>query len=332
MLQGNAGSGKTFLAYKIMLYLRSKDIIASGCASTALATQNYPGMKFTTAHTLFKVPVIRDYEREIGQPPLFCHMTDDHKQFLNNNKVFIWDEITASNKEVFEAAERTCNEFRGKVIILLGDIKQGVPVVTPTEKINVIEASICSIKQWKNIKHFFLSRNMRLYKENMTKNIREKQKFYANFIINIGFNLPYKYENIDYITTLNIDNTEDESFKNNTNFSSSSHSSSSSSSCIHFKNNIITDMQQLTIKGLNYILYKKNNLSIIKQCVEFLYPNSIYDPNIAKDSTIIAYTNDQINEWNKIIGNLNINKEEKLISTDEFYDVDDNNNYLKGIE
>jgi len=156
MIQGNAGSGKTFLGYKLILYLRSKEIITSGCASTGLATQNYPGMKFTTAHTLYKVPVVRDYEREIGQPPLYCHMTDDHKEFLNAHKVFIWDEVTASNKEVFEAASRTCYDFRGKVIILLGDFKQGVPVVTPTEKMDIIDDSICSNKHWKDIKCFFL--------------------------------------------------------------------------------------------------------------------------------------------------------------------------------
>jgi len=117
-------------------------------------------------------------------------MTDDHKEFLNAHKVFIWDEVTASNKEVFEAASRTCYDFRGKVIILLGDFKQGVPVVTPTEKMDIIDASICSNRHWKDIKHCFLSKNMRLYKENMTQSESEKQRFYANFIINIGFNLP----------------------------------------------------------------------------------------------------------------------------------------------
>jgi len=89
-------------------------------------------------------------------------------------------------------------------------------------------------------------------------------------------------------------------------------------------------MKKMTIKGLNYLLYNIKEDLQIHQCIKFIYKNSTYDYNIARTSTIIAYTNDQINEWNKRIGGLNPNQEEKLVSADEFYDVDDDNTYLKG--
>ena len=59
-LQGDAGSGKTTTAKKILSYTRSLNKIALGCASTGLAAKNYD--EFDTAHGLFIYPVIEDME------------------------------------------------------------------------------------------------------------------------------------------------------------------------------------------------------------------------------------------------------------------------------
>ena len=62
VISGEAGTGKTTFAQKILAYTRSLGKIALGCASTNLAAQVYVGDSFTTAHDLFGIPVVEDAE------------------------------------------------------------------------------------------------------------------------------------------------------------------------------------------------------------------------------------------------------------------------------
>jgi hypothetical protein len=65
ILQGEGGSGKSTMAKIIAAYARSKNKIVMGCASTALAASIYEN--FYTAHSLFKIPVIKDDEEMLNQ-------------------------------------------------------------------------------------------------------------------------------------------------------------------------------------------------------------------------------------------------------------------------
>ena len=59
-IQGEAGTGKTTFAEKILALTRSLGKIGLGCAATNLAAQVYIGDSFTTAHDLFGIPVTDD--------------------------------------------------------------------------------------------------------------------------------------------------------------------------------------------------------------------------------------------------------------------------------
>ena len=66
-LQGQGGSGKSTFAKKMMAYARSKGKIALGCASTGLAAQVYGPGEFSTAHSLFGIPVLEDADEDENQ-------------------------------------------------------------------------------------------------------------------------------------------------------------------------------------------------------------------------------------------------------------------------
>ena len=57
---GEAGTGKSTFAQKLLAYCRFKGKIALGCAATALAAQVYKEDTFSTAHYLFDIPVVED--------------------------------------------------------------------------------------------------------------------------------------------------------------------------------------------------------------------------------------------------------------------------------
>jgi hypothetical protein len=115
-LTGIAGSGKTELIKKIVAKVRSMDLIAKGCCSTALAAQLYP-YDFTTAHALYGIPVVEDYMRETDDDPIECNFSHrpERLELLINTSLCVWDEGPGNHRECFEAVYDSMNEFKGKV-------------------------------------------------------------------------------------------------------------------------------------------------------------------------------------------------------------------------
>ena len=100
-LQGDAGAGKTTIAKKVLSYTRSLGKIAIGCASTALAAQNYEN--FNTAHGLFHYPVIEDMEDidNILSIPLNLDMYPERRELIEAAVVIIWDEAPSNEFNIF---------------------------------------------------------------------------------------------------------------------------------------------------------------------------------------------------------------------------------------
>lgn len=115
-LTGIAGSGKTELIKKIVAKVRSMDLIAKGCCSTALAAQLYP-YDFTTAHALYGIPVVEDYMRETDDDPIACNFSfrPERLELLMNTTLCVWDEGPGNHRECFEAVYESMDEFKGKV-------------------------------------------------------------------------------------------------------------------------------------------------------------------------------------------------------------------------
>jgi tRNA A37 threonylcarbamoyladenosine biosynthesis protein TsaE len=189
-LQGQAGSGKTTIAKKIIHYARSKNKIVLGCAATALAAQNYDG--FDTFHGLFKYPVIEDMEDidQIDCIELSMSNYPQRKELINAASVIIWDEAPSNEYHCFKTVYEYFDCFKGKIIICLGDWKQTPPVVKYGSVSDICKASIINSPIWSLFNVFKLTINMRLFGEiNANKHNEEyikKQKDYANMLINIG--------------------------------------------------------------------------------------------------------------------------------------------------
>lgn len=73
LLLASAGCGKTATARKIAAYCRAQGHVVLICASTAIAALNFPH-DATTTHSLFGVPVVEDFERDLHEEALECFM------------------------------------------------------------------------------------------------------------------------------------------------------------------------------------------------------------------------------------------------------------------
>ena len=62
--------------------------------------------------------------------------------------IVLWDEFPSCDREVCEAANRALNDFSGKVVFTMGDIRQIDPVVLSGDKEVVISHSIPSSPLW----------------------------------------------------------------------------------------------------------------------------------------------------------------------------------------
>ena len=189
-LSGDAGTGKTTLAKQIAAYVRSLDKTVLGCASTALAANNY-GNDFSTAHLLFSFPVVEEWEREDNTGPTECTLLYKHQRHMlvQDASLIIWDEFPSNHREVFEASSRCLDEFKGKVILCMGDWKQILPVIKAYStnqdlKSDIINACICSSPVWSSFQQLELSVNMRL--QALTGEDLDEQTDYAAMIKSVG--------------------------------------------------------------------------------------------------------------------------------------------------
>ena len=176
LIQARGGAGKTTLAKKLIAFARSMHKIVVGCASTGLAATNYDG--FETAHSLFCFPVIEDQDKDESDPPK-CNFDSKsgRKELLDASKVIVWDEFFSNHKELYESAYHSLQEFKGKVVICLGDIRQILPVVKYATISEQLNSCITTSPLWNKFQIMTLTTNMRL--QNMLQNF---EKTYANGI------------------------------------------------------------------------------------------------------------------------------------------------------
>ena len=149
-VSGHGGTGKTFLWNSIVSYLRAQKKIVLTVASSGVASLLLPNGR--TAHSRFRIPIETD---ELS----ICDIKRGTKleKLLIETSLIIWDEALMTNKQCFEAFDRSLRDiiseinekaidipFGGKVIVLGGDPKQILPVIENGSKTEIINASIIS--------------------------------------------------------------------------------------------------------------------------------------------------------------------------------------------
>jgi energy-coupling factor transporter ATP-binding protein EcfA2 len=298
ILQGEGGSGKSTMAKIIAAYARSKKLIVMGCASTALAASIYEN--FYTAHSLFKIPLLKNEEEMLNQEnDLECTLDKNpgRKLLLQATKVFIWDEISSQHVRDFSAAYKAMNNFDNKIIILMGDKMQIAPVVKNGTIHQIHSASIYCSKYMDIFEKHFFSRNLRLIAAT-----DDSQTNYAKMLLEIGKGTYFEHDtNQNFITVI----PADELTANDT---------------------TLQKPVGTTTIAFNNIEYEMN----IQNIISWLHPNN-FDLTTITKNCILAVTNVQVDAWNAEIQKLNPEPIQELTSEDSFDDVDDPNDYIKNM-
>ncbi|CAN0924939.1 ATP-dependent DNA helicase PIF4 [Linum grandiflorum] len=167
-LYGHGGTGKTYLYNCIISRVRSLGQIAIVVASSGIAATLLPGG--VTAHSQFKIPIEVDHASTCA-----IKKGTTLARLLQLATLIVWDEAPMVHKYSFEAVDRTLCDlmntptegpdykpFGEKTVLLGGDFRQTLPVITNGTRGDNIEASLTRSYLWHYCTLLQLHTNMRL--------------------------------------------------------------------------------------------------------------------------------------------------------------------------
>ena len=167
-VEGYGGTGKTYLWKAITTKLRSEGKIVLAVASCGIAALLLQGGR--TAHSRFRIPlnITEESTCEIKQG---SHLAELVKKTL----LILWDEAPMANKHCFEALDKSLRDilrftnqnsderpFGGMTVVLGGNFRQILPMITKGKREHIVNASIKRSYLWKHFEIFRLTENMRL--------------------------------------------------------------------------------------------------------------------------------------------------------------------------
>ncbi|PRQ34232.1 putative DNA helicase [Rosa chinensis] len=189
-VHGYGGTGKTFLWHTIINKLRSEGKIVLAVASSGIASLLFPN----TAHSRFKIPLVIN---NLSICPI--KKGSQLAKLIEKTELIIWDEAPMCNKHCFEALDKSLRDilsnpnniehdkpFGGKPILLGGDFRQILHVITGGTKEQIIEVTLNSSYLWPLFKTFHLTENMRLSKKDLTEEDKKNISNFANWLLEIG--------------------------------------------------------------------------------------------------------------------------------------------------
>jgi hypothetical protein len=299
-IQGTAGTGKSTFAKKLTALARSMGLIALGCAATALAAQVYGEIEeFCTAHQLFGIPVVEDSE-EID------HEADVPSKYINQvakllvlhaARLIMWDENLSNHKQCLSTGFSVTEEFKNKVVILMGDWQQCPPVVRNGDMQDIVAASMINSRYWNDFEVVQFTVNLRLLAAENQSNVSiSDEAFFTN--------------QRKYLEMLDI-------------IGSGRKPSPISDTVVElYDENVEIDGSRVIALPLLQCI---NDTSA---ALEFLFPGG-FDVNLMHTRAILCATNVQVDEWNSIIQDLNINPMHVLPSVDTVKQIDDPHGHLQ---
>ncbi|GBO99544.1 ATP-dependent DNA helicase pif1 [Eumeta japonica] len=177
------GTGKTFLLNLLLAQIRKDKGIAVAVASSGIAATLLNGGR--TAHSVLKLPLNLAHEE---MPVCNISKNSERGRMLQQCKLLVWDECTMSHKRAIEALDRTLKDIKsnpnimgGMVVLLAGDFRQTLPVITKGTPADEINACLKASTLWVHVKTFSLSTNMRVQLHN---DVQSGQ--YAAALLKIG--------------------------------------------------------------------------------------------------------------------------------------------------
>jgi hypothetical protein len=162
LLQGSAGTGKTFTVNAIVSELRRLGKRCLITATTGIAAVQYLGG--TTVHSLFKLGIDENARMDFR-----CNIGRDtpHARYLSGADLIVIDEVSMLTPWVANRVSLTLkaiceNEahFGGKKILFVGDLLQ-LPPVSKGSAVPILQRLIVRMECWEEIRKFRLLRNVR---------------------------------------------------------------------------------------------------------------------------------------------------------------------------
>jgi len=289
------GSGKTTFAKKVFHLVRSKDKIAYGTASTALAAQVYGHeYGFETCHTGFAIPVNEDDEDYecIGEFKCNTERNPDRTKFLNSVDLFIIDEAFSLNKYNYMAIMRSYNNLKGKIVLFLMDRGQTCPVVKFGERNDIVDSTMLRLPWWNDIRRYEFSINLRLHglqHGDQDDPFVQSQRKYADQLVKFRKNKDF-HNNDDIVE---LDNNEK--------------------------------------TGTKFLMYKGyQKFTDEDEALTWLYNGNVLNDDINKKA-ILCSLNSNVDKWNAKVQQLNPNILHTLKSDNTLVDCDDPHGHLQNM-
>ncbi|XP_022855741.1 uncharacterized protein LOC111376961 [Olea europaea var. sylvestris] len=152
-IDGPGGMGKNFLYDALLAGMRSQNLVALATASSRVSVSLLPESR--AVHSRFKIPLETDGE-------VSCSVSKQSalEILLKMSKLILWDEALMVNPYTIEAVDKMlkyiidCSlPFGGKVVVLGGDFRQVLPVISRGEKEDIIRASLVFSDLWPLYSH-----------------------------------------------------------------------------------------------------------------------------------------------------------------------------------
>ena len=287
---GPGGTGKSSLFMKLFAYCRSKKDLIAICSATTLAALLFEDA--TTAHNLFKFPVVEDDDHDDTCRPE-CNLDKDRMDFLDAVEFIFWDEVFSNNREILESLLRQMPEKKF-FIIVGGDLLQILPVVKNGSKADVLNATLTSSEYWKLFTIYPLTQNMRLLGLLQQQDLlSDEQRLHLTEQTQFNQLLDSISKNItDPIICPSVEDVD-------------------------------PDTKKIGFPKMNYFLDDD-----IDEAINWMYPNATFSSEIARNTVILCATNDRVDFWNTKIQNMNPLPMRSFLSTDTFAEVDDEHGHL----
>ena len=140
-LTGKAGTGKTTFLRALKEHSNKRNVIV---APTGVAAMNAGGM---TIHSFFQLP-LSPFVPNANIKNRFDYSKEKRK-IMRTLDLLIIDEISMVRADVLDAIDSVLRRFRepnkpfgGVQLLMIGDLQQLTPVVTPTEKVRSIVVTL----------------------------------------------------------------------------------------------------------------------------------------------------------------------------------------------
>ncbi|XP_074377968.1 uncharacterized protein LOC141719485 [Apium graveolens] len=146
-----------------------------------------------TAHSRFKIPIVLDEESSCG-----IAQKSDIAELIKCTSLIIWDEAPMQHCHAFECLDRSLRDimksvslergqmpFGGITVLLGGDFRKILPVITLGSRGDIVVACITRSRLWSRAKIFILKQNMRL-KQGQDERECELLRIFAEWLLKIG--------------------------------------------------------------------------------------------------------------------------------------------------